>query len=147
MHECAFVWSLMIVHSWQCSPVMFVPVYCLALDTALRVLCLSHHTSNLYSWECACVLLLSLSAHENAVCSTPIFLTIRLARLFPNTSCTWALPTWLLLAARWRLTHRPALVEEEDVDFSSPPYSFVLTLFIFKAPNYVLARTLTERVV
>ena len=25
--------------------------------------------------------------------------------------------------------------------------SFVLTLFIFKAPNYVLARTLTERVV
>jgi len=24
---------------------------------------------------------------------------------------------------------------------------FVLTLFIFKAPNYVLARTLTERVV
>ena len=25
--------------------------------------------------------------------------------------------------------------------------TFVLTLFIFKAPNYVLARTLTERVV
>ena len=30
------------------------------------------------------------------------------------------------------------------VDFTS---SFVLTLFIFKAPNYMLARTLTERVV
>ena len=29
----------------------------------------------------------------------------------------------------------------------SPSFSFVLTLFIFKAPNYVLARTLTERVV
>jgi len=28
-----------------------------------------------------------------------------------------------------------------------PADSFVLTLFIFKAPNYVLARTLTERVV
>jgi len=28
-----------------------------------------------------------------------------------------------------------------------PKYQFVLTLFIFKAPNYVLARTLTERVV
>ena len=27
------------------------------------------------------------------------------------------------------------------------PRSFLLTLFIFKAPNYVLARTLTERVV
>ena len=26
-------------------------------------------------------------------------------------------------------------------------FSLVLTLFIFKAPNYVLARTLTERVV
>ena len=26
-------------------------------------------------------------------------------------------------------------------------FSFVLTLFIFKTPNYVLARTLTERVV
>ena len=25
--------------------------------------------------------------------------------------------------------------------------SFVLTLFVFKAPNYMLARTLTERVV
>ena len=25
--------------------------------------------------------------------------------------------------------------------------SFVFTIFIFKAPNYVLARTLTERVV
>jgi len=35
--------------------------------------------------------------------------------------------------------------------FKAPNYvqvrSFVLTLFIFKAPNYVLARTLTERVV
>jgi len=32
--------------------------------------------------------------------------------------------------------------------FLFPPLrSFVLTLFIFKAPNYVLARTLTERVV
>jgi len=31
--------------------------------------------------------------------------------------------------------------------FPSFSRSFVLTLFIFKAPNYVLARTLTERVV
>ena len=39
-----------------------------------------------------------------------------------------------------------------DMDTAIPPFffvvrSFVLTLFIFKAPNYVLARTLTERVV
>ena len=32
-------------------------------------------------------------------------------------------------------------------EVSHPIRSFVLTLFIFKAPNYVLARTLTERVV
>jgi len=30
--------------------------------------------------------------------------------------------------------------------FSFVRRSFVLTLFIFKAPNYILARTLTERV-
>jgi len=36
-----------------------------------------------------------------------------------------------------------------DCNFLMEPIvrSFVLTLFIFKAPNYVLARTLTERVV
>jgi len=37
---------------------------------------------------------------------------------------------------------RPLLVNQGDRSFS-----FVLTLFIFKALNYVLARTLTERVV
>ena len=35
---------------------------------------------------------------------------------------------------------------QKTVSFSHRK-QFVLTLFIFKAPNYVLARTLTERVV
>ena len=37
--------------------------------------------------------------------------------------------------------------DRSAVSCSSFVRSFTLTLFIFKAPNYVLARTLTERVV
>ena len=42
---------------------------------------------------------------------------------------------------------RPMTTIEEAVWRAFLLRSFVLTLFIFKAPNYVLARTLTERVV
>jgi len=34
----------------------------------------------------------------------------------------------------------------DEASLGAFPFVLVLTLFIFKAPNYVLARTLTERV-
>ena len=43
--------------------------------------------------------------------------------------------------------HSSFLVSQTTIIVFKINRSFVLTLFIFKAPNYVLARTLTERVV
>jgi len=66
-------------------------------------------------------------------------------------SCCWT--GWLMRSSRLvtygihRLPWWKQSSNQNGFDMWFVRSSFVLTLFIFKAPNYVLARTLTERVV